>query len=232
MPRYLGILLLLLLLIVTALARAEPRPLDPKIPAVGSSAGCAWHAAAEEITLAGKPYQSYAYLKDGKDNHAPGWITFDATGWHRFTAAVGRSDRWAQNDGPLTIEVDGEKTHAIKKQSGETPHDVDLSLAGAKTLTRRFASSILLAAPTVLRAEQVNPKDGAALVWVPAEEFVMGSKDNEGSSNERPQRKVYLDGYWLYKYEVTVAQYRAFCAATGRALPPFPSGYSWKGKNG
>ena len=39
-----------------------------------------------------------------------------------------------------------------------------------------------------------------------------------------------LTGCWSWQYEMTVAQYRAFCAATG---PPFPSGYSsWAGKNG
>lgn len=43
---------------------------------------------------------------------------------------------------------------------------------------------------------------------------------------------VTLSGYWIYKYEVTVAQYRAFCAATSRALPTFPSGLSWAGKSG
>jgi len=45
-------------------------------------------------------------------------------------------------------------------------------------------------------------------------------------------QEVTLTGYWIYQYEVTVAQYRAFCTATGRTLPSFPSGYSWAGKTG
>jgi formylglycine-generating enzyme required for sulfatase activity len=54
-------------------------------------------------------------------------------------------------------------------------------------------------------------------------------------------QQVTLDGFWLDKYEVTVAQYRTFCAATGRALPHFPqpiidwglsSNLSWAGKSG
>ncbi|MEI6212372.1 MAG: SUMF1/EgtB/PvdO family nonheme iron enzyme, partial [bacterium] len=40
--------------------------------------------------------------------------------------------------------------------------------------------------------------------------------------DELPQRKVHLDAYYMYKTEVTVAQYRKFCQATGRALPPEP----------
>jgi formylglycine-generating enzyme required for sulfatase activity len=60
----------------------------------------------------------------------------------------------------------------------------------------------------------------------------MGSPDGVGSTDERPAHQVTLSGYWIYKYDVTVAQYRAFCAASGHALPSFPSGYSWAGKSG
>jgi formylglycine-generating enzyme required for sulfatase activity len=73
--------------------------------------------------------------------------------------------------------------------------------------------------------EQINPKDGATLVFVPAGEFLMGNQEGQGSEGERPQRKVTLDDYFIYKFEVTVAQYRKFCAATQRALPPEPP---WK----
>jgi len=71
----------------------------------------------------------------------------------------------------------------------------------------------------------INPKDGAELCFVPAGEFIMGS--NDGLDNERPQHRVYLDGYWIYKYEVTVAQYRKFCQATGRKMP-LPPEWGWK----
>jgi len=68
------------------------------------------------------------------------------------------------------------------------------------------------------------------MVWVPAGGFLRGSQF--GVEDEQPQRSIYLDGYWIYKYEVTVAQYRAFCYATRRSLPPCPSDYSWSGKTG
>ena len=45
--------------------------------------------------------------------------------------------------------------------------------------------------------------------------------------HERPQHRVYLDGYWIYKQEVTVAQYRGFCKATGRKMPNKPS-WGWR----
>ena len=73
----------------------------------------------------------------------------------------------------------------------------------------------------------VNPKDGAEMVWVPAGEFLMGSTGDEVNWDERPQRNVYLDGYWIYKTEVTVAQYRKFCEATNREMPEAPE-WGWK----
>ena len=67
---------------------------------------------------------------------------------------------------------------------------------------------------------KVNPRDGAEMIYIPAGEFTVGS-------DEKPQHKVYLDGYWIYKYEVTVAQYRKFCKATGLNMPEAPS-WGWK----
>jgi len=68
---------------------------------------------------------------------------------------------------------------------------------------------------------RINPVDGATMVWVPAGEFLMGSQF-AGNSNARPQRTVFLDGYWIYKTEVTWAQYEKFCRLTGRQLPEAP----------
>lgn len=75
-----------------------------------------------------------------------------------------------------------------------------------------------------------NDKDGAEMIWIPAATFTMGSAEGVGDILERPAHQVTLSGYWIYQYDVTVSLYRDFCTATGRALPKFPSGYSWKGK--
>ena len=84
----------------------------------------------------------------------------------------------------------------------------------------------------VLFGLKTNANDNAAMVWVPGGTFTMGSADGVGNNNERPAHQVTLTGYWIYKDNVTVAQYRAFCAATTRALPQFPDGKSWEGKTG
>lgn len=75
------------------------------------------------------------------------------------------------------------------------------------------------------------------MVKIPSGEFIMGSSDEEimkvvrelGGGElgpdvgwfaaERPQHKVYLDEYYIDKYEITNAQYKKFIDSTGRAAP-------------
>ncbi len=66
--------------------------------------------------------------------------------------------------------------------------------------------------------QKITGEDGAPMVLVPAGEFTMGS--NDGSDDEKPVHQVYLDAYYLDKYEVTVKQYAKFLEATGFNGPP------------
>lgn len=86
---------------------------------------------------------------------------------------------------------------------------------------------------------KTNSKDGADMVWVPAGEFIMGSsaediaallkaepqfaRAKEAFADEKPQHRVYLDGYWMYRNEVTRAQYREFCKAARKRMPEAPN---------
>jgi len=69
-------------------------------------------------------------------------------------------------------------------------------------------------------------QDGIVMVYIPPGEFMMGQTDEEKKwlidqigekvynsyyTNESPLHKVYLDGYWMGKYEVTFAQYDRYC---------------------
>jgi formylglycine-generating enzyme required for sulfatase activity len=93
---------------------------------------------------------------------------------------------------------------------------------------------------TVTQTSRTNTRDGAMMVWVPAGEFLRGSTEAEVTSwaqqwgltvftRELPQRAITLNGYWMYKYEVTVGQYRQFCSATGRSMPTAPGPtYTWR----
>lgn len=65
-----------------------------------------------------------------------------------------------------------------------------------------------------------NEKDGSILIEIPAGSFTMGSNDYD---NEKPVHTVYLDKYYIGKYEVTVGQFKKFCNATGKTMPEQPS---------
>ncbi len=126
--------------------------------------------------------------------------------------------------------------------------EVDKILPVVATTVTAFDSDVvkelLSVQPPQNAVVVVNPKDGAELVWVPAGEFIMGSTEaqvaamksllsnitNPGPAqlleSEKPQHKVYLDGYWVYKNEVTVAQYRKFCTETSKTFPDAPK-WGW-----
>ncbi len=63
-------------------------------------------------------------------------------------------------------------------------------------------------------AQEITGKDGAPAVLVPAGGFVMG--DDE----ESPHRDVYLDAFYIDRYEVTTGRYAKFLSATGSVHPP------------
>jgi len=66
--------------------------------------------------------------------------------------------------------------------------------------------------------ETIRGGDGREMVLIPAGSFTMG--DESGDIDERPQRVIYLDAYYIDKYEVTNADYRRFTQMLKRR-PPF-----------
>jgi len=68
------------------------------------------------------------------------------------------------------------------------------------------------------RSGKIKDRDMAPMELVPAGEFTMGS--DEGAGHETPSHKVYLDAYFIDRYEVTVEQYAIFLTSTGMNPPP------------
>ena len=60
--------------------------------------------------------------------------------------------------------------------------------------------------------------EGREMVLIPAGSFTMGGGP-EGDFDEQPQRQIYLDAYYIDKYEVTHADYKQFARALRRQLP-------------
>jgi toxoflavin biosynthesis protein ToxD len=65
----------------------------------------------------------------------------------------------------------------------------------------------------------VNGGDGAEMVLIPAGEFVMGLPPSESGSEKNPLRKIYLNSFFIDKYEVTNVLYRK-CVAAGACKEP------------
>ncbi|NIM15363.1 MAG: SUMF1/EgtB/PvdO family nonheme iron enzyme, partial [Candidatus Aminicenantes bacterium] len=63
---------------------------------------------------------------------------------------------------------------------------------------------------------EANYGDGIIMVYIPGGEFTMGSNDFD---DEKPIHTVYLDGYWMGKYEITIKQYMKFVNATKTHYP-------------
>ena len=59
-----------------------------------------------------------------------------------------------------------------------------------------------------------DPYEGMALI--PAGEFRMGSNSSDARDNEKPVHSVYVDAFYMDKYEVTNAQYAEFLNAKGK----------------
>lgn len=55
----------------------------------------------------------------------------------------------------------------------------------------------------------------AGMIFISGGAFTMGAADAEGRSDEYPQHKVKLDGFWMDATEVTNAQFSKFVEATG-----------------
>ncbi len=75
--------------------------------------------------------------------------------------------------------------------------------------------------PQIMTEQSINVWE---MVLVKGGNFFMGSF--EGIEDESPQQEVFVDDFYIDKYEVTCYQYMLFCQATGRQRPQnWPNGY-------
>jgi len=133
-------------------------------------------------------------------------------------------------------EPSGARVLVDGKESGVTPYTGWVSAGKEHTVFiyvegYRFESRKATVQPegkhgiSVTLEKQEGPppiiigKDLALMVLIPAGEFIMGSPEGEGNDNEHPQHTVFLDAFYIDKYEVTNAQYEQFMQATGHKAP-------------
>jgi formylglycine-generating enzyme required for sulfatase activity len=77
--------------------------------------------------------------------------------------------------------------------------------------------------PTIPNPALVRSQTPAGMVWIPGGEFSMGAQDQpdmnqvgmEATRDSRPIHRVYVDGFWMDRTDVTNADFEQFVRATG-----------------
>ena len=73
------------------------------------------------------------------------------------------------------------------------------------------------------------------MVLIPSGEFIMGAGNNDADAraDEKPQHKVYLEAYYIDRYEIRNKDYRNFILAQGFPAPyvdqEWAKPYNWEG---
>ncbi len=73
---------------------------------------------------------------------------------------------------------------------------------------------------SIIKAELEYKEGDADMAYIPAGDFIMGSEGTE--PDESPLHKVYLDTFYIDKYEVTNAEYRKFFFYDTHRQPSYP----------
>jgi formylglycine-generating enzyme required for sulfatase activity len=88
----------------------------------------------------------------------------------------------------------------------------------SRAFSRQIKDKIEDEQPQSQEKPQSVPLADRSMTVVPAGEFVMGSVT--GDPDEQPVRRVYLDAFFMDRYQVSVGQYAKFLEATSQAAPP------------
>jgi formylglycine-generating enzyme required for sulfatase activity len=72
---------------------------------------------------------------------------------------------------------------------------------------------------------EIEGKDGAKMLLIPAGDFMMGS--TKGEADEKPVHRVSLDAFYLDKYEVTNKLFQKFARETGYETAAEKEGKAW-----
>jgi len=82
--------------------------------------------------------------------------------------------------------------------------------------------------------QEIIGKDGAPMVVIPEGVFPMGvpKAARDGGTDERPNHDVFVDTFYIDKYELTNGRYLQFVTETGHRFPQHPTDQTkglWKG---
>jgi len=112
--------------------------------------------------------------------------------------------------------------HSVSlKKDGYEDHSGSVSVSAGRSETySAVLRKVVVEAPVTPKPVTGTSGSTGEMILIPAGEFAMGSNDFD---DEKPIHTVYLNAYYIDKYEVTVGQFRKFCNATGKSMPDQPS---------
>jgi formylglycine-generating enzyme required for sulfatase activity len=128
--------------------------------------------------------------------------------------------------GPLLVENVAAGTYRVRAvKPGHKPWEREVQVAANQRLNVMIDIEGLRDTPAAIKGE-----DGAEMVLIAAGEFWMGA--DEGEDKSRPRRRVHLDAYYIDRFEVTNAQFKAFVEGRGYQRQELwsPEGWQWRGK--
>ena len=184
----------------------------------------------------GDVIQEQAYLLIGGDRN--------------LTESVATSGvQWLDTDDALIKAVtfsDGTSNRLIVANFHQKSVSTTIRLPSGKRISMRLDSLTTVTRNELAGNEIIHLKDRSTMVLIPAGEFIMGASDSQldeitqGDRNlkeifkhEKPQHVVYLDSFYIDKYEITNIQFEEFVNATKYVTDAEREGwgYVWEGFN-
>jgi formylglycine-generating enzyme required for sulfatase activity len=135
------------------------------------------------------------------------------TGWYAASKAV--------RGGVLRPGFQGVDSTTTVRQPYETAEEAAGFRCVQAAAPAALAQVVVRAEPMVITPTAQSPVDLAGMIEVPAGEFIMGAPDDwvdkygKDHPAEKPQHRVYLDAFYIDKYETTNAEYAAFLNVMG-----------------
>ena len=124
-----------------------------------------WLFVSKPASAAGRTFETYNLI--GSINGS--FVTLDIRGWEGFSARVGMNDTTTKFFGmradSLTIELDGQPFKQYPVNFGQEPFQVEIPLAGHKTLTlktMKSGSGIMIGAPKLFRGKGSSIESASA----------------------------------------------------------------------
>jgi len=106
----------------------------------------------------------------------------------------------------------------VKPKPVPAPAKLHRASSEGKPLEKRQPGGSPKSASVSLLQAEIIGHDGAPMVLIPAGEFIMGS--DKGDDDEQPIHRVFLDSYYIDKFEVTNGRFAKFVEAI-HSEPPW-----------